>query len=322
MRAVTEVLCERPSGGDRSVMLRPYRSLVRSKSDYGSFVYGSTMKTKLSVIVSVHNTANRVATGTFRTSRRVSLYAKSGEHALSLRMNFLLCWYAAKLACQTHHPTCGALFRLTLRNRFERNTKCHSTYGCELSLATTATERSFKTHYPLQAVSNPTLGSCPPYLRLVTHTRGTTASLTNRWCFAELLSSYPAHTAVYTDGSFLREFTGIAVLYDGRVFSYRLHNFNSVFAAELYALYRALLFIRRQSRHCRLLCTDSLISLPSLPNYSPDNPIMNDILIQLSHLQKTGKSVVFCWVAGHAGLPGNEGASAAARAAALHRYLT
>jgi hypothetical protein len=93
---VLKVLSGRPWGGDRSVMLQLYRSLVRSKIDYGSFVYGSATKSKLSIIDPVHNTGIRLATGNFRTSHLESLYAESGELPLYLRRNLLLCGYAAK----------------------------------------------------------------------------------------------------------------------------------------------------------------------------------------------------------------------------------
>jgi hypothetical protein len=61
--------------------------LVCSKVDYGSFVYGSTMKSILSIIDRVHNMGILLATGTFHTSRPESLYAKSGEPPLSLQRN-------------------------------------------------------------------------------------------------------------------------------------------------------------------------------------------------------------------------------------------
>jgi hypothetical protein len=48
---------------------------------------------------------------------------------------------------------------------------------------------------------------------------------------------------------------------------------------------------------------------------------VNQILIQLSHLQKAGKSVTFCWVPCHTGLPGNEAADAADNVAVLHGKL-
>jgi ribonuclease HI len=108
---------------------------------------------------------------------------------------------------------------------------------------------------------------------------------------------------------------------NGHVFSYRSHKFNSVFTAELYAIFRALLFIRRQPQQCHLICTDSLSAFQGLNWYSTDHPIVTEILIQLSHLHQSGKSVVFCWVPGHTGLPGNEAADAAAKAAAFYGPL-
>jgi hypothetical protein len=79
---------------------------------------------------------------------------------------------------------------------------------------------------------------------------------------------------------------------NGQVFSYRLHNFNSIFTAELYAIYRALLFIRRQLQQCHLICTDSLSALQGLNCYSPGHPIVIEILIQLSHLHQSATSIV------------------------------
>jgi hypothetical protein len=46
-----------------------------------------------------------------------------------------------------------------------------------------------------------------------------------------------------------------------------------------------------------------------------------EILTEVSHLHKSGKSVVFCWVRGHTGLPGNEVADAAAKTATLHGFI-
>jgi hypothetical protein len=61
--------------------------------------------------------------------------------------------------------------------------------------------------------------------------------------------------------------------------------------------------------------------LQGLNCYSPNHPIIIEILIQLSYLHKSGKSVVFCWVRGYTGLPGKEAADAAATVAALHGNL-
>lgn len=79
-------------------MLQLHCSLVCSKMDYGSFVYGSAVTSNLSIIYPVHHTGICLAAGAFWTSYLVSLYTESGEPALSLWSNLLLCGYAAKLA--------------------------------------------------------------------------------------------------------------------------------------------------------------------------------------------------------------------------------
>ena len=48
-------------GGDRSVLLNLYRSLVRSKLDYGSIVYGSARKSYLKCLDTIHHQGLRLA---------------------------------------------------------------------------------------------------------------------------------------------------------------------------------------------------------------------------------------------------------------------
>ena len=54
-------------GADRKVLLRLYRSLVRSKLDYGCMVYGSARKSYLCKLETVQNQALRLCLGAFRT---------------------------------------------------------------------------------------------------------------------------------------------------------------------------------------------------------------------------------------------------------------
>ena len=72
-------------GGDRSVLLNLYRSLVRSKLDYGSIVYGSAQKSYLKCLDTIHHQGLRLALGAFRTSPVESLYAESNEPSLYTR---------------------------------------------------------------------------------------------------------------------------------------------------------------------------------------------------------------------------------------------
>jgi hypothetical protein len=94
--------------------------------------------------------------------------------------------------------------------------------------------------------------------------------LTYCQCFVELLCAYPGHTAVYTDGSFVRGFTGSTFIYDGQVFSYHSH-----ICDKQCFCYWAAMFIQCQQWKGHLLHTDSLSALQNLSGYSPDNPIIS-----------------------------------------------
>ena len=81
-------------GGDRSVLLNLYRSLVRSKLDYGSIVYGSARKSYLKILDTIHHQGLRLALGAFRTSPVESLYADSNEPFLYIRREKLSTEYS------------------------------------------------------------------------------------------------------------------------------------------------------------------------------------------------------------------------------------
>ena len=96
---VLKVLSNTSWGGDRSVLLNLYRSLVRSKLDYGSTVYGSARKSYLKCLDTIHHQGLRLALGAFRTSPIESLYAESNEPSLFVRRE--------KNIASIHHKASG-----------------------------------------------------------------------------------------------------------------------------------------------------------------------------------------------------------------------
>ena len=101
---VLKVLSNTNWGGDRSVLLNLYRSLVRSKLDYGSSVYGSARKSYLKCLDTIHHQGLRLALGAFRTSPVESLYAESNEPSLYTRREKLSLQYTTKLAANSRNP--------------------------------------------------------------------------------------------------------------------------------------------------------------------------------------------------------------------------
>ena len=118
---VLKVLSNTNWGGDRSVLLNLYRSLVRSKLDYGSIVYGSARKSYLKCLDTIHHQGLRLALGAFRTSPVESLYAESNEPSLYTRREKLSLQYTMKLAANPKNPAHNCVFNPKYE-RFYNNT--------------------------------------------------------------------------------------------------------------------------------------------------------------------------------------------------------
>ena len=100
-----KVLSHTNWGADRIVLLQLYRSLIRSKLDHGSIVYGSARKTYLMMLDTVHHQGLRLALGAFRTSPVESLYVEAEEPSLYLRIEKLALQYVIRLAANPSNPT-------------------------------------------------------------------------------------------------------------------------------------------------------------------------------------------------------------------------
>ena len=86
---ILKVLSRTEWGADRTTLLKLYRSLVRSKLDYGCIVYGSASKTALAKLDPVHNQGLCLSLGAFRSSPVENLYVESHEPPLEIRRDKL-----------------------------------------------------------------------------------------------------------------------------------------------------------------------------------------------------------------------------------------
>ncbi|KAF2352197.1 hypothetical protein FHG87_017048 [Trinorchestia longiramus] len=85
------------SGADRATMLRLYRTLIRSKLNYGCVVYQHVRETNLAKLDPVHHAALRLCTSAFRASPVVSLCVEGGEPPLWARRLLLSLQYLTRL---------------------------------------------------------------------------------------------------------------------------------------------------------------------------------------------------------------------------------
>ena len=82
---IIKVASSQEWGADKFVLLKLYRSLVRSKLDYRCVVYGSARPSYPKMLNTIHHQGLRLALGAFRTSPVESLYFEAGELPLEHR---------------------------------------------------------------------------------------------------------------------------------------------------------------------------------------------------------------------------------------------
>jgi hypothetical protein len=113
-------------GADSTVLLNLYRSLIRSKFDYGCIVYGSACPSYIKLLDTVHHQGLRLSLGAFRTSPVESLYVEANEPSLENKRIKFGMQYATKLKAylQILHTTLFSILYLkmfTINNPIQFN---------------------------------------------------------------------------------------------------------------------------------------------------------------------------------------------------------
>ena len=106
---ILKILSRTEWGADQTTLLKLCRSLVRSKLDYGCWVYGSASKTALPKLDPVHNQGLRFSLGAFCSSPVESLYVEAHEPPLEIRRKLAL-KYILKLKANPGNPAYDVVF--------------------------------------------------------------------------------------------------------------------------------------------------------------------------------------------------------------------
>ena len=296
-------------GADRTVALRLYSAIIRSKLDYACIIYSSANDKVLDKLEPVQNHALRLAIGAFKSSPIESLQADSGLPPLAIRREqLLLQYYARAMKCP------DSLLYTCIREIHEsvpelisvRSHQLMTRYNLELDLTIPVNP---PTNPPWLLESPICCGySCPP--------KNTTPAVALKQLFEEhchLL--HHGQDRIFTDGSKGSQ-VACAAVHGSRIRSRKINKNGSIFTAELLAILQALYVIRETRGHSFVVFSDSKSALQAIGNYRNPHPILSRIFEWLAELHARQKRVVLCWVPSHIGVDGNEAADRAARLAA------
>ncbi len=304
-------------GGDRKVLLRLYRSLIRSKLDYGCIVYGSARKSYLKILDPIANQGLRLALGAFRTSPIESLLTEADEPTLKQRREKLSIQYAIKIAAHPDNPTFESVFHPQLINLYEANERNIFPFG--LRIKPLLQEIGFE----LENTIKETISITPPWIHTPPNInfemsklkKSDTAEDVYISKFLEIKEKYPNYHHIYTDGSKTDEAVSAAAVTAKRCLSEAHNKDSSIYSAELRALELALTHITNSRHKNYVVFSDSKSSLQALQNLWSNHPLVRRVLDLHSLLCRLNKNVVFCWLPSHVGIRGNEAADRAAKEA-------
>ncbi|GBN15389.1 hypothetical protein AVEN_233919-1 [Araneus ventricosus] len=310
---IMKVLSNTSWGADKVSLMRIYRSLVRSKLDYGVPVYGSAAKSTLKMLDSVHHQGLRIATGAFRTTPIPSLHVISGEPSLELRRHRLSLSYFYKIKSDESHPQHYKVINPIFGSLFSVRLSFTPTFGFRIGEILKYFEIE---DFPM--VSN--IEDPPPWKEtqlafiddfLHFFKPGTSDNVFQQH-FYNHRQCYSDYVPIYTDGSKSDNHVGSAAVFPDFTIAETLHPFCSVYTSELYAIYLGLLKISTLNFKKAVIYTDSRSGINALRRAKHTN---HPLVMQCLHLHHTLKKtkIKYCWIPGHVGIPGNERADKAAK---------
>ena len=324
---ILRVVSRQAWGADRTVLLRLYRALIRSKIDYGCQAYGSASKTSLKMLDTVHHQALRIVLGAFRTSPVESLYVEAHEPSLFHRRMLLDLQYKMRLQKIPSHPTTILGSDDSLDDRFLRRRREKPPYGVRSRILLRDLGIDMPVIAPLEHKIKPPwkipdLNICNIYQEV---SKKEVTDVEMRQLFLHHQEQCHNGIFIYTDGSKQMDGVGSAMAIPSRPPVRRLQRLpkeTSVFNAELNAIKMAVEYFDATDSPVCSIFTDSQSALCLLQHVFASNNIVQRIHALLYKLAQKGRQVYLCWVPAHVGIPGNELADETAKEASQLPVVT
>ena len=293
------------------IMLRLYRSIIRSKLDYGCFIYASAKQSILQTLDPVHNSALRICTGAFKSSPIPSLYAETGEPPLDNRRKQLLLQFYARSQQLPHSHTSQQINQRTIQN-----TDHSLTISNQILQTTQSIGEMQLPVIPYNFSEIPRwLLPCSTICENINYPRkrDTPPEILKNMFLDHLNEEHNNSSHIFTDGSKDGCNVGCAAILDNNIKTKKLSQYASNYTAELYGIISALEIAHQSNHNNYTIFTDSKSIIPSLSHYDSTNPIIQKIQTSIYTLQSEQKTITVCWCPAHVGIQQNEAADEAAR---------
>ncbi|GFX67724.1 putative RNA-directed DNA polymerase from transposon X-element [Trichonephila clavipes] len=284
-------------------------------------MYGSARTSVLKRLDTIHHSALRICSGVFRTSPVTSLYVVCHQPPLELRRRQSSAKYFIRAMSVPSHPLKPFALAIGLNRLYEARSFNIKPFS---KRARAVLNDAHLININIQ--ENNILAFPPWDIQIFNYHnpfsgyhKADTADVFYQQLFSFYRSKYSKYLPVYTDGSKAVGHVGCGVVFNNTILSFSLHNFMSVFSAELTAILIALQHILIYNHRHFCAYTDSMSALESLHFLTERrHPTVIEILILLRKLERKGFHIIFSWVPGHVCILGDEQADTAARSTSDH----
>ncbi|KZS03634.1 Uncharacterized protein APZ42_033627 [Daphnia magna] len=277
-----------------------YKSLVRSKSDYGLIAYGNASKSNLEKINVVSRAIIRTILGSKLSTPKEVLYAESGTESLAERRDWLSSKYVLNLGHKPHNPMSAPCLSETMRKlkRLEFDT------FPEVAL--------FPSRHKHPAPSRPP--KCiTKWFPLSKKTASIDPEKTASFFNILLQKQVDSILIAYTDGSVSTDTNtatcamAIPALNIAKAWTLAKHS--SIFSAELQAIKQCLQMIYNSDQSypgVKIFCDSSPAILVIKSSNPSENEAISEIRELMDSLLSSGTLTTLIWIPSHCGIAGNE----------------
>ena len=319
-------------GADRKILSIIYKSLVRSRFDYGCSLYDTASYGQTSKLDKIQNRCLRIITGAQATSPVLSLEVESNFPPLQIHRNFCSLKFLYRIIELPLHVSIGktvadCIQMLRIRPIIATGTNAPAIIRAINLNSKLELQTINHNSVPLISPLRPSLGIQNYFSTEFSNipVKDLTESIANQ-IFRCIDSQYESSVKIYTDGSKITDpnkSCGAAVVVvrqeTTEMLNFRLAPQCSIMSCELYAISQALDYIKTYDGTERsfIIYTDSMSSIELLAGHKNKSNLtyIYRIYQQINDLTRTGIFLKIHFVPGHKNIEGNELADLAANAA-------
>lgn len=313
-------------GADPKILLMLYKSLIRSRLEYGSIIFSPANKVGLNRLDCIQSAALRICIGVLKSSPISALQVECNVPPLLCRRKFLANRFLSKILSIRTHPLICNLYQLS---NFVNNKNIYRFWIKKPHPLLVSSLNEFidsgivnylniNDNFPIFKYDP--FNIFPPIPCVIKENLKSDKHCSDK--FYEFVNkNWPHHAHIYTDGSYnpsdsISSF-GIFVPKFEISIKGRLPNFCNIFYSELYAIYRSLLFIETHDFKHWIIISDSLSALKSLSKFNKYEASTNELHILIKNkffsLIRDNYNISLTWSPGHSNIHGNEKADEIAK---------